>query len=372
MKIRKGTAFVAIVLALTLSAVAFGAGQRRNQQQQQQRGQEAGQQPQSIGPQATSKDELDGFVALQNEQNAATKVTLADTFVSKFPNSDFVGYAHILKMMALTQTGKPKEAALAGEQALEATVKFGEKLFAKADADAKLSEKDRDNERKKNKNVTFLDKNSPQFEAFRTDMDQRILGMYQQIIASYQQANDAAKVMEWGEKAYGYKPDDLNTLMVLSNVMAERPSSNEEEKAKQMKRAEEIAKQAVSEYATFVNSPAAAKLSAEQKSGLNSSLHYTLGLVFLHQKKFGDSEKEFLTAINLKANDPITYYRLGLAYLQDMKNDAALDAFARSVFLKGVSEASARDILKQLYVQKNKSEVGLEDFIKNAGQKIGQ
>jgi len=138
MKIRKGTAFVAIVLALTLSAVAFGAAQRRNQQQQQQRGQEAGQQPQSIGPQATSKDELDGFVALQNEQNAATKVTLADTFVSKFPDSDFVGYAHILKMMALTQIGKPKEAALAGEQALEATVKFGEKLFAKADADAKL------------------------------------------------------------------------------------------------------------------------------------------------------------------------------------------------------------------------------------------
>ncbi|PYS03855.1 MAG: hypothetical protein DMG12_11325 [Acidobacteria bacterium] len=372
MKIRKGTAFVAIVLALTLSAVAFGAGQRRNQQQQQQRGQEAGQQPQSIGPQATSKDELDGFVALQNEQNPATKVTMADAFVSKFPNSDFVGYAHTLKMLALIQTGKPKEAALAGEQALDATVKFGERMFAKAEADAKLSDKDRDNERKKNKNVTFLDKNSPQFEAFRTDMDQRILGMYQQIIASYQQANDAAKVMEWGEKAYGYKPDDLNTLMVLSNVMAERPSSNEEEKAKQMKRAEEIAKQAVSEYATFVNSPAAAKLSAEQKSGLNSSLHYTLGLVFLHQKKFGDSEKEFLTAINLKANDPITYYRLGLAYLQDMKNDAALDAFARSVFLKGVSEASARDILKQLYVQKNKSEVGLEDFIKNAGQKIGQ
>ena len=138
MKIRKGTAFVAIVLALTLSAVAFGAGQRRNQQQQQQRGQEAGQQPQSIGPQATSKDELDGFVALQNEQNPATKVTMADAFVSKFPNSDFVGYAHILKMMALTQTGKPKEAALAGEQALEATVKFGEKLFAKADAGAEM------------------------------------------------------------------------------------------------------------------------------------------------------------------------------------------------------------------------------------------
>jgi hypothetical protein len=49
-----------------------------------------------------------------------------------------------------------------------------------------------------------------------------------------------------------------------------------------------------------------------------------------------------------------------------------MDALAKSVFLKGVAEASARDILKQLYVQKNKSENGLEDYIKAAGAKIGQ
>ena len=32
--------------------------------------------------------------------------------------------------------------------------------------------------------------------------------------------NDAAKMMEWGEKALGFKPDDLNTLTMLSNVMS--------------------------------------------------------------------------------------------------------------------------------------------------------
>jgi len=373
MKIRTGTVLAAVVPALTLSVVAWGTGQRRNQQQQQQqqRGQDAGQ-SQSIGPQATSKEELDSFVALQSEPSAAGKVTMADAFVSKFPNSDFVAYAHTLKMLALTQSGKPKEAALAGEQALDATIKFGEKIFAKAEADSKLSDKDKDNERKKNKNAVFLDKDSAQFETFRNDMDQRVLGIYQQIIASYQQANDAAKMMEWGEKARAYKPDDLNTLMMLSNVMAERPPVNDEQKAQQMKKAEEIAKDALAEYDKFVGSPEAAKLSNEQKAGLNSSLHYTLGLIYLHQKKLGDAQKELLAAIKLKADDAVSYYRLGIAYLQDMKNDPAMDAFAKSVFLKGVSEASARDILKQLYVQKNKSEVGLDEFVKNAGQKIGQ
>jgi hypothetical protein len=55
-----------------------------------------------------------------------------------------------------------------------------------------------------------------------------------------------------------------------------------------------------------------------------------------------------------------------------MKNDQAMEALGKSVFLKGISEAGARDILKQLYVQKNKSEQGLDDYIKNTGAKIGK
>ena len=49
-----------------------------------------------------------------------------------------------------------------------------------------------------------------------------------------------------------------------------------------------------------------------------------------------------------------------------------MDALGKSVFLKGVSEVGACDVLKQLYVQKNKSEQGLEEYIKSAGSKIGQ
>jgi hypothetical protein len=55
-----------------------------------------------------------------------------------------------------------------------------------------------------------------------------------------------------------------------------------------------------------------------------------------------------------------------------MKTDQAMEALGKSVFLKGVSEAGARDLLKQLYVQKNKSEQGIEDYIKTTGAKIGK
>lgn len=373
MKIRKGTVVVAILLAFTVSVSALA--QRRNQQQQQQQQQRGGQADapaQQLGPQPTSKEELDAFVALQNEQNAAAKLAKGDEFVAKFPTSDFISYAHTFRMMSLTQMGKHKESAAAAEQALNSTIKLGEKMIAKADADSKLTDKDKDNARKKDKNVVFLDKNSPQFQQFMSQMDQRIMAFYQSMIQSYQQVNDAAKMMEVADKALAYKPDDLNTLVMLSNVMAERPPTNEDQKKTHLARAEELARQGITQLPVFISGPEGAQLSNEQKADLASNLHYTLGLIYLHQKKFSDSEKEFGVALQAKANDPITYYRLGLAYAQDLKNDQAMDALAKSVFLKGVSEANARDILKQLYVQKNKSEQGLEDYIKNAGQKIGQ
>jgi hypothetical protein len=367
----------ALILGLTTVAIAQDQQKdqkdqkgRRNQQQQEQ---PQAQQP-VVGPMAQSKDELDTFLAVQNEQSQAKKIELAEGFIAKYPNSDFIAYAQTFRVGAYGQLNKPKESIDAAQLAIDSTIKLGEKLVAKADADSKLTDKEKENLRKKDKNVVFLDKSSPQFQAFMNQSEQRILAFYQTIVLGYQQLNDAPKMMEWGEKALGFKPDDLNTLAMLSNVMAERPPSNEEEKAKQMKRAEELASQALMLLPTFLASPEATNVSAQGKADLTSQLHYTLGLVYLQQKppKLAPSQQELLTALKSKPNDPVTYYRLGIAYVQDMKNDQAMDALGKSVFLKGVSEVGARDILKQLYVQKNKSEEGLEDYIKSAGSKIGQ
>src|SRR5438309_598668 len=262
---KKGPAIWVILIALTLSLPVVSAGQRRNQQQQQQQQQQQGQGQQGIGPQVKSKDEADAFNTLQMEQNPAKRVELAEAFVAKFPDSEFVSYAHTFRVTAYSQLGKHKESAAAAEQAIDTTIKFGEKLVAKADADAKLSDKDKENLKKKDKNAVFLDKNSAQFQGFMGQSEQRILAFYQAIIQSYQQLNDAPKMMEWGEKALGFKPDDINTLTLLSNVMAERPPTNEEEKAKQMKRAEEYANQALAGLPAFLATPEGAALPAAGK-----------------------------------------------------------------------------------------------------------
>src|SRR6267378_2855316 len=136
----KGPAFWAVLLALTLSLSAWGAGQnRRNQQQQpQQEVQKQGQGQQGVGPQVKTKEEADAFNTLQMEQNPAKKVELAEAFVAKFPDSDFVPYAHTFRLTSYSQLNKHKEAIAAAEQAIDTTITYGEKLITKADADSKL------------------------------------------------------------------------------------------------------------------------------------------------------------------------------------------------------------------------------------------
>jgi len=371
MMAKKGPAIWVILIALILSLPVWSAGQRRNQQKEQQP-QQPGQGQPGFGPQNKSKDEADAFNALQKEQNPAKKVELAEAFVSKYPDSDFVAYAQTFRVTSYSQLGKHKESVAAAEQAVDATIKFGEKLAAKADADAKLSDKDRENVRKKDKNAVFLDKNSPQFEEFMNQSEQRIVALYKSIIQSYQMLNDAPHMMEASKKALGLKPDDVDLLATISNVMAERPPTNDQQMTEQMKQAEEYVNQALTLLPTYLSSPENASWTPAQQADVTSQLHYTLGLIYLRQKRLGSSQTEFMTALKSKPNDPITYYRLGIAYVQEMKNDQAMDALGKSVFLKGVSEPNARDLLKQLYVSKNKSEQGLEDYIKSAGSKIGQ
>ena len=78
---RKGTAFWAMIFALTLS-FALAAGQRRatarnadnsSSNSSSNRPRAAG-----VGPVAQSKDEADAFTAVQKEQDPAKKVELAE------------------------------------------------------------------------------------------------------------------------------------------------------------------------------------------------------------------------------------------------------------------------------------------------------
>ena len=340
------------VASLALALAVPTLAQRRNGQQQEAP-QASGNQVQ-IGPMAQSKPELDAFVALQNEQNPANAVAMGDKFLATYPNSQLNGYVQRFRMVGLMRTGKCQEAITAGEAGLGLETSYLEQL---QNADPKVNK---------------IDKNSAEFKNFITQTEGAKLQYYQTIMSCYQQLNNADKTIEYGEKALKQKPDDLVSLLTVSTVLAEKAPEGDKEKEEQMKRALDLGKKASDMVTALVNGPAGAQMREEQKSGLVSQAHQTLGLANLHLKKLGDSEKEYLIAIAAKKDDPISYYRLGLAYAQDRKNDQAMEALAKSVFLKGVSEPEARKTLQLLYEAKNKSTQGMEEYIAGAGQKIAQ
>jgi tetratricopeptide (TPR) repeat protein len=344
----KRSVFVAsLVLALGVPTFA----QRRNAQQQEQPA--AGDKAQ-IGPMAQTKPELDAFVALQNEQNPANVVASGDKFLTTYPTSQLKGYVQRFRMGALMRTGKCQDAITAGEEGLNLETSYLEQL---ENADPKVNK---------------IDKNSAEFKNFVTQTEGARLQYYQTIMSCYQQLNNAEKTIEYGDKALKQKPDDLISLLTVSSVLAEKAPEGENEKEEQMKRALDLGKKASDMVTALVSGPGGAQMREEQKAGLVSQAHQTVGLANLHLKKLGDAEKEYLLAIAAKKDDPISYYRLGLAYAQDRKNDQAMEALAKSVFLKGVSEAEARKTLELLYTAKNKSTQGMEEYIASTGQKIGQ
>ena len=74
------------------------------------------------------------------------------------------------------------------------------------------------------------------------------------------------------------------------------------------------------------------------------------------------------------SDDPALYLLLGIVYARQSPPyfNEAMDAWAKSVYLKGATEAQAREYLLALYQQEKKSLDGLDLFIQTAGAKIGQ
>src|SRR2546422_1810344 len=124
---KKGPVVWALMIALTLTLSAWGAGQRRNQQQAPSALDQIGNQPQQKQQsviQIATKEEGDAYNATIKETDPARKIGMSEEFISKFPSSDLVATAQMIRFVSYSQLQKHKEAVAAGEQAIDATVKL--------------------------------------------------------------------------------------------------------------------------------------------------------------------------------------------------------------------------------------------------------
>jgi tetratricopeptide (TPR) repeat protein len=178
---------------------------------------------------------------------------------------------------------------------------------------------------------------------------------YQTYYAAYNQLRDYPKTVEYADKllAYGDKIDLATRLQALfTRAVAFSLSFNEKDPnaADQARRSRDAALEGLKVLGQI---PKPQNLTdeqfAEQKKAPAALFNYTAGFAALQLKDYKAAEDSFKAALANNPKDPLSYFRLGVAYLQE-NPPQTMDGFwalARAVALKGPSEAQVRDYLRK-------------------------
>jgi tetratricopeptide (TPR) repeat protein len=179
--------------------------------------------------------------------------------------------------------------------------------------------------------------------------------VYRTYYTTYNQLKDYPKVIEYADKllALGNKIDPGTQLeAVYEREVAFNYSFNEKAaNAADQARSALAAGQKGLELLAGLKKPAnlTDEQFAEQKKGPEALFNYTAGRCSLVLKDYKSAVTSFQAALQDNPKDSISYYFLGLAYLQQSPPDS-MDGFwalARAIALKGPSEPQVRSYLRQ-------------------------
>ena len=163
--------------------------------------------------------------------------------------------------------------------------------------------------------------------------------------ASYQQAQNAPKMLETASGLLAKDPNNLGMLILLSDYYSE--------KGEQLDKAETYAKKAISVLATAKKPEGVTDEQWAQQAALQKGLALSaLGQVNLQKKNNAPAVENFKTAAPLLKSDPNSYarnqYRLGYALLNLKKIPEAKAALTEAASLNTPYKAPAQEKLKAL------------------------
>jgi|HubBroStandDraft_5_1064220.scaffolds.fasta_scaffold00142_2 tetratricopeptide (TPR) repeat protein len=144
--------------------------------------------------------------------------------------------------------------------------------------------------------------------------------LYAAVMHSYQQANNADKMMEMAQKILGYDPDDPEALLGVAQVLAERTRDTDLDKDQRLAEARKNAARALVTVETDVPSGYPPEQLAAYKGFLRSDAYAILGTLDFNAKAWADAEGNLRKSIEAfpQQPDPIAIFRLSVAL--DMQN----------------------------------------------------
>jgi tetratricopeptide (TPR) repeat protein len=311
-------------------------------------------------PRAKSQAEYDMYLGFFNEKDPVKKAAAGEKFLETFKESDFVPGT---RLAIFTAYHTAKNCAK--------TMEWADKIAAAAG----------------------------------TTNEQKV-GVFLGAMECAQAANNAPKVIEYGDKTLGVDANNLNAQLTLATTI---PEALPNDKAA-LTKAEGLAAKAIA----GVEALPAAQVPEAQKNMLLGQLHGAVGLIHLNRTEYEKSIEAYLQSIKYAPKEWVARYRLGLAYNGQLPNlsnmmveainaenaarqakadqividelaakgqglaeatrqmlDKAIEEMATAVALGGAQAAPARAQLERLYKQKNTNLDGMDELINRKKAELG-
>ena len=164
------------------------------------------------------------------------------------------------------------------------------------------------------------EKAADDFAAKFPDSELRSL-VYKSVLQSYQQANNAEKMLDMARKILTYDPDDPEALLGVAQVLAERTRDTDLDKDQRLADARKNAERALITIDTDLPTTGYPPEQIEALKGfLRSEADAVLGTISFNAKAWPDAEANLRKSIEAfpQQPDPIAVFRLAVAL--DMQN----------------------------------------------------
>lgn len=163
--------------------------------------------------------------------------------------------------------------------------------------------------------------------------------IYSALTYAYIRAGNPEKAFEVGDKEVAMKPDDVQTMAILSQTIPRVMNASTPEPEKRLAKAENYGKRAI-EITPTISKPAGI---GDQnfiiaKNVTLAMAHSGLGLVYFRRGKFDDAIPEFEQSVKIDPNptpDPVNLYLLGMSNEKASHFDAAAAAYTKCAELAG-------------------------------------
>jgi tetratricopeptide (TPR) repeat protein len=157
---------------------------------------------------------------------------------------------------------------------------------------------------------------------------------------SYEQKGNYEQSVVYGERTLEADPKHYQVMIMLAAEIAQHTKEFDLDRAEKLAQVEKYAKAALelAKDAPKPNPNLTDDQWAAAKKDFVAQAHSALGMGDLVNKKYGDAETEFKTAIEgVDKPDPATIVRLGKAYSEDGKYDEAIAQFDKVMGMPDVN-----------------------------------